>query len=226
MSDVPAIYILITTYNRVQIASRTIEALKKNFIWQNIGYCIVDDGSPQEELDQLIELAKPANHIWAFRSNHRGVGYNMNMGIQHIFDIGGENILLLEDDWELAHPFDPTPYIQVMQNHDVGLIRLGYLSDGLRGELVSLENKLWWNLKPHPGTQYTYAGHAGFRHMRLFSRVGGFSEGLAPGMNELDYCAKYDRTPSPPMILWPAEYGCWGPFGHIGSTSLADIKPG
>lgn len=226
MSDVPAIYVLITTYKRPEIAARTIKALKNNLLWSNIGYIFVDDGSPEEDIEQLIELAKPANYIWAYRSNHKGVGHNMNVGLQHIFGIGGTNILLLEDDWELTAPFDPAPYIQVMQNYDVGLIRLGYISPGLQGELVSLENKLWWSLVPNANTQYTYVGHAGFRHRRLFERVGMFSEGFAPGENELDYCAKVDRTINLPSILWPADYGCWGPFAHIGSNSLASIKPG
>lgn len=226
MSDVPALYILLTTYNRLEIASRTIDALKRNLLWSNLGFVIVDDGSPQGDLEQLIELAKPANHIWAYQSDHRGVGHNMNVGLNHIFGIGGEYILLLEDDWELSHPFDPTPYINVLQGQDVGLIRLGYLSPRLQGELISLEHRLWWELKPNPHTQYTYTGHAGFRHRRLFERVGMFTEGLAPGQNELDYCGKYDATEKPPAILWPADYGCWGPFVHIGAVSLADIKPG
>jgi hypothetical protein len=206
---------------------RTVRGIKENLRWPNLGFILVDDGSGQEYVDRVVEEIGVTNHLWVYQSNHKGVGHNMNVGLQHIFDLGGELLMLLEDDWELTTPLDLTPYVNVVLNNDVGLIRMGYLNVGLRAELVSHENMLWWQLERKPEVQqYTYTGHAGLRHKRLFDRVGMFSEGLSPGQNELDYCSKYNYAQNPPAILWPAEWGVWGKFEHIGGDSLSSIVPG
>ena len=227
MTDVPPVFVLLTTYKRTELALRTIEGIKKNLLWGNIGWVLVDDGSPSADIKLLINAIEPANHLWVYQSEHRGVGHNMNVGLQHIWDIGGQLVLLTEDDWELTQPLDFTPYVNVLlNNEDIGYVRMGYLSFGLRGELISRENMLWFDIERNPNYQYNYVGHAGLRHKRFFDAVGPFSEGLSPGQNELDYGSKYNYAAIAPKIVWPAEWGVWGKFGHIGGVSMADVEPG
>ena len=227
MGEIPAVYCLITTYNRLEMCLRTVRGIKENLRWSNLGFVLVDDGSGQEYVDRVVKEIGATNHLWVYQSNHKGVGHNMNVGLQHIFDLGGELVLLLEDDWELTTPLDLTPYVNLLINHeDIGYVRMGYLSVGLRGELISRENLLWFDIERNPNNQYNYVGHAGLRHKRLYDSLGKFSEGLSPGENELDYGSKYNYATSAPKIVWPAEWGVWGKFGHIGGVSLSGVKPG
>jgi len=226
MSEVAAVYVLLTTYQRTDLALRTIKGIKQYLQWPNLGWVLVDDGSSPEEVGSLLEAMKPANHIWAYCSAHKGVGHNMNVGLEHIWSIGGSLVFLTEDDWELTEPLDFSPYVNLLLNHeDIGYVRMGYLSAGVKGELISRDNRLWFDIARNPNYQYNYAGHAGLRHKRLFDAVGTFSEGLSPGRNELDFCSKYNYAQYAPKIVWPGEWGVWGKFGHIGGTSLSSVEP-
>lgn|SRR5512139_88766 len=226
MSDIPAVYCLITTYNRLELCLRTVRGIKNYLRWPNTGYILVDDGSGQDYIDRVVEEIGQVNHLWVYSSNRKGVGHNMNVGLQHIFSIGGQLVMQTEDDWELTQPLDLTPYVNLLLNHeDIGYVRMGYLSAGLRGELISRDNILWFDIERNPDYQYNYVGHAGLRHKRLYDTIGPFSEGLSPGENELDYGSKYNYAASAPKIVWPAEWGVWGKFGHIGGVSLGSVKP-
>lgn len=223
---VPPIWILLTTYKRTEIALRTIQSIKQNLQYSNIGWVVVDDGTGGDHLKQLTDEIGWSYQIHTYDGQRKGVGHNMNVGLKKIDELGGELILVEEEDWLLNAPFDPTPHVNLlMNNEDIGMVRMGYLSAGLSGEIVALENKLW--LKFYK-TQYvyTYAGHANLRHKRFHERIGMYSEGLPPGANELDFCAKYNSTDNPPAIVWDLDYNHIGPFHHIGGISLADTPVG
>lgn len=221
----PPIFVLITTYKRTDCALRTIRGVKENFHWPNIGFVLVDDGSPVEHRKVLVREIGPTYYTWVYNGQRRGVGHNMNVGFRHVWEQGGELVLLLEDDWEIRSPLDVVPYVNLlMNNQDIGMIRMGYLSAGIRATLESRENRLWWVLQHNPNQQYNYAGHAQLQHKRFWEKLGAFKEGLAPGANELYRCGQYNSAENPPKIVWPAEFGQWGPFHHVGSVSLADTE--
>lgn len=236
MSTLPAVYVLITTYHdsrfpRNETALRTIQAVKKNLRYENYGFYISDDGSTDPaHVESLVAEASENKPYYLYNGQRRGVGHGMNYCMRHLFSMGVELVMILEDDWELTRPLDLNPYVNLLMNNDyIGMIRMGYMSAGLSAEMISAEGHLWW--KFYRGNyQYTYAGHASLRHRRLHDAVGLFSEPadriLSPGQNELDFCYKYNTALTAPSIVWPAEYGQWGPFAHIGSVSLADVIPG
>lgn len=224
--DYPPIWILMTTYRRTEIAIKTIQAVKQNFIWPNIGWIITDDGTGNDHLQRLVEEIGYSYAIHTYNGQRRGVGHNMNWGLRKIWEMGAELTLMLEDDWECHKPFDPSPSVKLlMNNSDAGMVRYGYMSAGLSGEVVSKEDSLWLRFHRNMYT-YIYSGHASLRHRRLHEKVGMFSEGLRPGENELDFCAKYNATSNAPDIYWPLDYGHIGPFVHIGAESLADTPVG
>lgn len=227
MTDVPPIWILLTTFQRTECAIKTVRAVKQNLLWPNIGFVVTDDTSDGDHLDRIMEEIGGTYAVHRYdNAAHKGVGHNMNYGLRKIWEFGAELTMILEDDWELVNPFDPTPHVRLLMNHsDIGMIRLGYLSVGLAGELISREDHLWMQLQRN-GNQYVYAGHASLRHLRFHQRVGMFTEGLRPGANELDFGGRYNKIPNPPAIVWDMDYGRIGPFHHIGSESLADVEPG
>lgn len=225
MSDVPPVWIILTTYKRTELALKVIGALKRNLIWENIGWFIADDGSTDVDIGRMVKAIGQANAVEFYKSDRKGVGHNMNHAMRTIFNYGAELFMMMEDDWELMRPLDLSFYVNLLQNHeDVCMVRLGYLSVGLSGTTEAMDNHLWWRLHKN-GYQYVFSGHACLRHKRMVEAYGFYSEGLSPGQNELDYCAKFNSKEGPD-IVWDADFGRTGPFAHIGADSLANITPG
>lgn len=226
MDDLPAIWILLTTYKRTDLARRTIRGVLDNLIYPKpkVGFFVADDGSGDDHLFQVCAEIGPDYYVQIYNGKRRGVGHNMNVGLAWIWQYS-PLAFVLEDDWQLTRPLEIEPYVHLLINHaEIGMVRMGYLSAGLQGDIVSEEGKLWLKFRPN-GYQYIYAGHASLRHKRLHDSVGMFSEGLAPGVNELDFCSKYNAQAHAPAIVWCMDYPHIGPFAHIGGQSLKDIQP-
>jgi hypothetical protein len=223
----PPIWVLLTTYHRTEIALKTIRGIKENFLWSNIGWVIADDATGGDHLKQLKdEIGGSYSVVTYDNEKHLGVGHNMNYGLRTIWEMGADLTLVLEDDWLLEKPFDPTPAVNLLMNDpNAGMVKWGYLSAGANADIISAENNLWLRFQRNDYT-YIYTGHASLRHKRLHQHVGMFAEGLRAGENELDFCNKYNSAVYAPDIYWDLRYGHIGPFVHIGSESLADIPVG
>ena len=222
--DYPEIWILLTTYNREEYALRTIQALKQNFIYPNVGFFISDDGSPSGHVERLVHEIGTEYQIRVYNSSRRGVGHGMNHCLRQIFEFA-DLVLMMEDDWILEKPLEVEPYMRLLRDHpEYGLVRFGYLAAGLLGYLVSEEGKLFWRLESN-GETYRYSGHPSLRHKRFHEQYGYYDEGLAPGWTELSMCGRVNQNPSGPHLVYPADCGAWGFFGHIGGDSLKDTQP-
>jgi GT2 family glycosyltransferase len=220
----PSVCILLTTFRRTECAVRTVRALKKHLLWPDLWWMISDDGSEPEHVHAIVKEIGPNQEINMYNSNRAGVGHGMNVSIHGILKIS-PLVLTMEDDWELMRPLDLRPYVNLLMNDEtIGMIRMGYISPGIEAEVVAAEGLLWWKLHQN-GYQYVFSGHPNLRHFRYFDRVGYYQEGLPPGQTELDMCAKYNACSNAPSIMWPADYGSMGLFGHIGSDSLAGVQP-
>lgn len=223
MTECPPVIVLIVTYKRLDLAIRTIQGVKAFCGYPNIGFHIADDGSGPEHINSLIEAIGPTYSITVSDAKRTGVGVSMNMGIRDCLQ-RADFWLHLEDDWELTAPFDLTECVRLLQEReDIGMIRLGYISAELEGQVISSAGRLWWKLKKGP--TYTFAGHASLRHRRFAEAYGPYPTGLTPGETELWMCGKFNGTEGPTVAL-PAWTGEWGPFGHIGTDSLKDVVPG
>lgn len=218
------IYIILTTYKRTGLALKTIDGLKQNFRWPNLQWSISDDGSDEEDIQKLIKAIEPQPVFNVFRNLHRGTGHNMNVALQEVWRVNGNLTLIMEDDWVLEKPLDVSPYVNALINHpEYGMIRFGYISEGLSGTLIKVENYLYWMLE-NRGYTYNYVGHPALRNKVFYEQYGRYTEGLAPGATELSMCGKVNSVDGPKILL-PADSGWYGFFGHIGSDSLADISP-
>lgn len=219
--DWPLVIVLIITYERTELALRTIRAIKEKLIYPNLGWHIADDGSSQEHLDALFEAI--GERVPTTSAERKGVGKSMNLGMKECL-ARGSYILWLEDDWELMRELHLYPLVQLLgQRQDVGMVRLGYISPGLSGDLISHAGQLWWKLNK-TSYQYTFSGHASLRHAKFCRDYGDYKEGLTPGQTELWMCDHFNATEGPTVAI-PVEGGAWGYFGHIGGKSLNDTKP-
>lgn len=218
--SLPTVCILLITYKRTECAVRTVQGIKGNLNYPNLVWHIADDGSPNGHIDAILEAIDVPCSVT--NAKRQGVGVSQNMGMDAAL-AKADYILWLEDDWELAGPFDLTPCVQLLQGDEsLGMVRLGYISPGIQGELIPGAGRLWWRLRKGP--TYTFTGHAALRHRRFCQAYGYYQAGLAPGATELQYCGHFTHTPGPDIVV-PAFTGEWGPFGHIGGDSLKDTEP-
>lgn len=214
MSDYPAVIALIITYRRKELALVTIESVKRFVKYPNIGFHIADDGSGEDYVQELVEAIGGEYSITSTNSDRRGVGANMNAGMEGV--LGRADLWLhLEDDWALTADLDLVPCVRALeQEPDYGMVRLGRLTAGLTGRTISIANKLWWALERGSDT-YVFTGNAALRHRRFREAYGPYREDLTPGKTELTYCGKYNSTGGP-GILWPAWLNYEQTFQHIG----------
>ena len=218
--------VLLTTYNRTEIALKTIAHVLENLEYEDYFFLIADDGSDEGHLATLCQACGP-KFLDALDVQRKGVGVGMNWGLLRSVELGAEHIMILEDDWALVQKFNPAPAMGLLSDdhNDIGMIRYGYLSPGPRGEIITGSGKLWLKLQQYAEFQYTYAGHASIRHIKFHRYYGMFTEGLSPKLNELDFCAKVNAKPAGPRVAWCMDYGDQGPFVHIGAVSLGGIEP-
>jgi len=221
--DWPKVAILIITYKRTALAARTIQGVRDHLVYPNekLHWHIADDGSSPAHISALRSLVDSYSYTTT-NTNRRGVGASMNEGsiecLKH-----ADYILWLEDDWELTQNFDLRSCVELLSTNDhIGMVRLGYISPGIVGRLVTGGGHLWWLLDKGP--TYTFTGHASLRHRRFQDAYMPYREDLTPGETELNMCGMYNNKPGP-GIVYPAYIGEFGPFGHIGGDSLKDMRP-
>ena len=182
-------------------------------------WCIADDGSEKEHVEKLLkELEIHEEKVIGYHnkrfSPHTGKGWNKGLGIAFQ---SSDFVMLFEDDWVLAQPFDIKPYIEMLkQRDDVGMVRLGGLAVGNNVRIVGHNGHHY--LEYHRDEQYAYSGNPQIRHARFMKAYGWFSEDkLNPGELELELDGRFCATEGP-EIWRPADIPGWGFFQHIGEA--------
>jgi len=201
---------------RTDYAVRTIESCKRYLRYPNLHWFIADDGSDLYHIDSVVNALDGCNisGIWSTKNSY---GRSCNAGIEKTREIGSL-MFFLEDDWELTRELDLWTYAAaLMENDTLGMIRMGYLNEGVKGETFGHRDQLYWRLDGE--SPYIFTGHPSLRHMRFHNHAGGYVEMLQPGETELAMAWKYKMSPDPkPSILWPCQMGQNGWFAHIGSV--------
>ncbi len=216
MTDPPPVIALIVTYRRLDLAIATIQSVKRDLEWPNIGFHIADDGSGMDYIDKLKEEIGPTYSITYTNSEGKGVARNMNLGINACLD-RADLWLHLEDDWILPKPLSLEPFVRLLTEDDsIGMIRMGRLSAGITAETYGGADKVWWLMKKKSDT-YVFSGNPSLRHRRFAAAYGRYSENrdLGPGQVELSYCNSFNTKPGP-GIVWPGFLSVDDAYRHIG----------
>jgi hypothetical protein len=214
------IVIIFQTYQRTGYALLTIEAAVKHLRYDGpLLWYVADDGSNEwHPRDVVATLERLGQTIVGFHAVRRGYGGNANVAWEAARQISPLS-LWLEDDWQLSEDLDLWPYAALlMSDPNVGMVRLGYLNPGLRGEIISRQDRLWLDFEREPtdGNQYVFTGHPSLRHTRYWEAYGEYPTGLIPGDTELAYAYQY-RIGAGPKVVWPLDYPPGSLFSHIGS---------
>jgi uncharacterized cupredoxin-like copper-binding protein len=177
---------------------------------------IADNGSSPDHVEALLRIAKKAGveRITTSIAEGGGYGRNYNVATQVIHE-SSDILLMLEDDWELMHPFDLSQHIQTLEMVE-GCIRLGHLSitQGIVAELRNFGGSLYWHLLPNSPDQYVFTGHPRLETRAWEVAVGPWPEGLGAGAVELLVCG---RPAARTNVLWPVGQASGEVFAHIGT---------
>jgi hypothetical protein len=208
------IVVILLTYARTEYAVRTIRAAIRHLRGPELRWYVADDGSPKDHVDAVI-AALAGQPSAGFHSEKLGYGGSANKAWFMAHELA-DYTFWLEDDWELTQDLDLTPYADMLQRReDLGMVRMGYLNLNMRGEVFGEFGKLFWKLD-RTADPYVFTGHPSLRHRRFREAYGSYPEGLKPGETELGYAVQY-RNVKGPEIVWPAAFGEYGPFAHIGT---------
>ena len=229
MSVEPLVVILLT-YERTEYTLRTIAAARKFLRYPDIRWYIADDGSRMEHLDAVRDALRDERVC----GEHWLVGGSYGASANRAWDFShrvGRLTLWLEDDWELTRELDVRPYADLLMDDDrLGMVRMGYLNLGMKGMTFGHRGTLYWWLKRPlaDGSEdaYVFTGHPSMRHWRMREWYGPYTEGRSPGETELDYAWQFITKGNGPGIVWPADLGSNGAFGHIGQVQAVEFGSG
>lgn len=216
--SLPPVAIVLLTYERTGYALRTIESALQNLLYgRPFFWIIADDGSTPRHFDAVqgaISADDQGNGPTSAFSQKQGYGRMANQAIRIAEENGCPITFFLEDDWLTERPFDITPYVQLLMEHDdIGMVRLGHLPVGLEAESMGWDGRMYLEIKK--SRQYCYSGNPHLKHRRFFEHYGMFPEDRNPGDTEIFY-DWIVREHDGPKVVWPLAIGDTFPFGHIG----------
>jgi hypothetical protein len=150
------IVIVLQTWQRTDVALRTIVAACKYLHYDDLRWYVADDGSDAPHLASVYRALEAAGaHVIGGHSERRGYGGNANAAWD-VADSVGALTLWLEDDWELTAPLDLYPYAALlMERIEVGMVRLGVLNLDIHGRTWGHHGRLYWTLDHIPHIEGT-----------------------------------------------------------------------
>lgn len=249
MTDLPAVAVVLYTYDRLSTAQQTLAALCAYLRYDGpLVLHIADDGSPDlldddsedttpyvEALRQFAEGAMlGTSEVQTSLSVRMGYGgsYNAASQITHTY---ADVLLPLEDDWELSRPFDITPLVRALEDPRVNCIRLGYIgyTQALRGEIIDVTIEgdhlgKFLLFDPESPERHVFAGHPRLETRAFQKAIGPWPERIQAGQTEFDVSG---RPAAREGVVWPLDLGIPGSqrqdslFRHIGADGKGEIDP-
>lgn len=227
MNYLPNVAICVVTYERTEMALRTIQSTISNLEYpkENIGWYIADDGSRPEHIASILKLLEDNGQtLIGFHSerlrakehegtHHAGVGWNRGLGLCHQWS---DYVLWLEDDWDLTETLQLVPYVTLLRDRDdIGICTFRILTIGADVHTEGYEGQMY--LRYLRSTQYAFSGNPYLRHARYTTKYGWFAEDRNPGLMELHQDDQYRLAMEGPWIWRPVNISPWGAWKHIGN---------
>lgn len=222
--------VILLTYKRTDYALRVTHAAGKHLFYPEWGWYISDDGSSSEHHDWVLKSCEATDRPLLGHHNEAvSYGAGANAALSTAFNVG-QLVLMLEDDWELTQSLDIWKWAALlMERPDIGMVRMGYLNNGLSGTLIEHKGNLYWNLDDTESKHHSimaFAGHPAIIHRRYFDSYGLYPEKWQPGETELRMAWQFAAQPVGPSIVWPAELGSAGPWAHVGGVQSYEWNGG
>jgi glycosyltransferase involved in cell wall biosynthesis len=209
--------VVLLTYNRLEYAKRTLQAVKANLRCSgNVYYHIADDGSPGAYVDELVKIA--GGPVSISLSKRGGYGANYNLAMQSMHRLC-DYVLPLEDDWVLERPLDVDVVVAALKELGGGCVRLGYIgyTQALKAEFVRAAGYHWLRLDPGSPEPHVFAGHPRIETTEWAREVGTWPEHLEQGTTEFQVSR---RAAARRRVYWPVDMvrPSGDLFVHIGTV--------
>lgn len=222
------ISIVLFTYNRPDYARRTLASVIKNLHSDEPLWChISDDGSPQEQRLDLLDMAHAffQDRVSISNSERRGYGGSYNLATQYVHE-HSDIMLPLEDDWELTRPLYIDALAAVLRSASgVDCIRMGYLgtTQELRGQVIHVTGQTFLLLDPNSPEPHVFAGHPRLETREFQRRVGPWPEDRPAGETEFMVS---QRSAARRGVAWPMDLcHAWGDlWAHIGTIPSEEAE--
>lgn len=210
--SLPAIAVIIPTYDRQEIVTRTVELLLENLIYDGPLTIYVSSDSGERGLPQISDP-----RVVALRGPVLGLGANLNFLIAQT----SEPLLLqLDDDHHLVEPLNLNEHAATLTDDPTaGAIRLMGVT-GHRYQ-ATLYGRYWWVHWDSPHELYVASFRPHLKHRRFHEHYGLLPEGLRLGHTEEAWCHQckdiYARFGGP-RILIPIESTSERAWQHVGDS--------
>ena len=229
----PPITIVTTTYFpteggqvRANMASFCIKSWMNYIHYQGaLRLHIADDGSGEHTVYPIdCPLAtrdiNPLNvHIpvTTSRQERMGAGTAMNVGFQEAFTKSAL-AMYLQDDVLLKQTIDLTPLAELLlENEDVGMIRLGLPHLDLTGKIAFYPSAVAF-VPDRKG--FVYSHRPALYHKRFFEAYGWFDDKHSAVESERKYNVRYCASEGPSIVMvFP------NPWEHLFSMDLGELNP-
>lgn len=204
----PDICILLLTYDRLDYAQRTLNALGNLQYSGRLTLHVADDGSPEGYVQRLLPtwpalVGTEISCVSQTNSERGGYGRNYNLALQKVHP-AYEIVLPLEDDWELQRQLDLDPLVRALRESEVGCIRMGYVgyTQPLSGEFRYVAEHHYLLLDAASLEPHVWAGHPRLETREWQRAVGPWPEGLDPGSTEFTVAQRPEARSG---VAWPLD---------------------
>lgn len=218
----PPLVIILITSTRTEYALRTITGIRHNLQYSDlILWYVAADHTNEDHLNAVLDhIGLTGGTLLGYHAISGGYGASVNRAWEFVREFAPVT-LWLEDDWQLRHPLDVTPYAKLLcDREDVGCIRLGHMPIDLDLESKGYDGRMYLDVKKT--RHYAFSGNPHLKHTR-FMDYGLYPIGQNPGNTEVAYDHQV-RSKDGAAIWWPLLIGDSPPFGHIGEHQSYDAR--
>lgn len=205
-----------TNEHRIMIAEDALLSWWNYLIYDgDIHLHIADDGSTLEWEPEKYWGGK----ITYSYQERKGVGASLNAGFKRAFETS-PLVAYFVDDWILQQPFNLTPWAQMLDREDIGIVRLGPPHPFLSGKIEALTtNWQGWGLVLNR-RGLVVSQRPSLWHKRMLDNYGWFQENTSAIGCEREYNERFVSQSGPDVVL--ALPHAWV---HVGTESLSEVIP-
>lgn len=191
----PDVAVLIPTFNRAEIVSRTVELVASNLRYS--GHIAIFVGCDGDD-DTSERLAALPCAVLAKRAG--GLGANVNRLLKAAQRAGCELFITMDDDHHLVQPLGLNRHVQKLMG-DASAGRIHLLMEAVNDEhydayqfTATLDKDHYWRVHWDSPEHFIMSFRPNLTHLRWWEVMGYLPEGLRTGETEWHYAAHCKRA--------------------------------
>jgi glycosyltransferase involved in cell wall biosynthesis len=206
---------------RMECAINSLRTWAKRLMYdRRLAIHVADDGSDDDLLQTFVREVRNIFSLHTFsRQERQGIGASLNKGFGVAFQEGLG--LYIQDDLALEAPIDLTFPARLLEQEDVGAVRVGIPHPDITGAVryfPGLHDRDCWAMVVDP--HHYVASFRPFMAHPRFGKYLPFMVGESAEQTERDFNERYCREPSLKVLQW---IPC--PWKHQHVVNLGVVEP-